>query len=75
MIGFLWKRGFYVYLVSFSLIVEYSEHFREPILIFGMIYEYLTIYYYKINFNPMQLIEKLVDNQDTQSNICVIRRS
>lgn len=58
MIWFLGKRGIYVYLVSFSLFVEYSEYFWEPTLIFSIIYKNPAINYYKGNLNPKQF-EKL----------------
>ena len=48
--------------------------FLRTHLHFGIIYKNLTVYY-KINFNPKQFIEELVDNQDTQSNAGGMRQS
>lgn len=62
MLRFLRKRGIDVYLVSFSLFVEYWEYFWEPILIFRIIYKNPTVHYNKVNFSPKQLPEMLVDN-------------
>jgi hypothetical protein len=55
--------------VSFSVFVEQSGYFCEPILNFRTIYRNPAIKYYKMNFTPEQSIEKSFGTQDTKSSV------